>query len=482
MNTFANAARKSSLFAQTANGGTTNVTSLSPIVDLFFLAAGKATNFDQVNLPHLFDQALAEDADLAFRILLWIRDPRGGAGRRKVYRDLISHIESRFVAENNHAAIQALVKATPVIGRWDDVLSFKTPVGREYAINAIKTALDNNDGLCAKWMPRQGAVAAELRNALGMSPRRWRKRLVELTKVVETQMCARQWSEINYEHVPSLAGTRYSKAFHKRDGERYRNYLGRVEKGEAKINVSVLYPHDVIRNVRSGNDRTADAQWNALPNYVGDANILPVVDVSGSMTVTVQGNTQALDIATGIGLYLADKNKGAFKGLFVAFSEESTLQQVRGTTLKQKYENMVRTDWGMNTNLAKAMTNIVNFAVANRVPQEDLPQALLVISDMEFDACAGSNRSRYGGKPDTSLQNARAQFISAGYTPPTIVFWNVNSRDNNVPATVNEQGALLISGYSPSIVKSVLQGRTVSQMEVVLDAVKSPKYDINTYM
>ena len=471
MNSFVNAARKSSILGRTENNAVTNVTSTDPLVDLFFLASSKASNFDRVDLKGLFDAAVNQDLNLALRILLWIRDPRGGAGRRKVYRDLIKHIETRFVENGNLIALEALIRATPNIGRWDDILEFQSPYGMEYAVSVISKALDNKDGLCAKWMPRQGPVANRLRNALGLTPKSYRKMLVNLTRVVETQMCARRWSEINYEHVPSLAASRYAKAFNKRDPQRYGAYVVAAQKGEAKINVDVLFPHDVIKNLKYGDTGTAEAQWKQLPNYVGNANILPVVDVSGSMSIKVEGTTSALDISTGLGMYLADKNTGAFNGVFVTFSTNPKIEALRGNSLYEKYINLTRAHWDMSTNLTGALQEVLRFAIDNKVPAKDMPAALLVISDMEFDQCGNIS----------PLDYTRKLYNNSGYEMPSIVFWNVNSRKGNVPATVNDKGVILVGGYSPTILKSILENKFASQYEVMMDAIGKPKYDIFTY-
>ena len=76
-------------------------------------------------------------------------------------------------------------------------------------------ALREKNGLAAKWTPRKGEVAREVREFFGMSPKFYRKSLVALTKVVETQMCAKDWDNINFSHVPSVAASRYKKAFNR---------------------------------------------------------------------------------------------------------------------------------------------------------------------------------------------------------------------------------------------------------------------------
>ena len=193
-------------------------------------------------------------------------------------------------------------------------------------------------------------------------------------------------------------------------------------------------------------------QWEALENFVGDANILPLVDVSGSMGSQVgkNSNLTCMDVAVSLGLYLADKNVGKFKDTFLTFSAEPKLLNLKGNVI-QKMNQMVKSDWGMNTNLVKAMDLILSTAIKGEVPQEEMPDMLLILSDMQFDQCAKFD--------DSAMQMIKRKFESAGYEVPSIVFWNLNAHDN-VPVKYDTRGVALVSGFSPAIVKAVLSADT----------------------
>ena len=317
-------------------------------------------------------------------------------------------------------------------------------------------ALRNKDGLAAKWTPRKGKVAAEIRSFFGMTPKQYRKSLVALTKVVETQMCANDWDNINFSHVPSVAARNYKKAFN-RHSPLFAEYVARLVKGDktVKVNADAIYPHDVLKGIAHAYksfDKTEQdhvkAQWAALPNYVGDASILPIVDVSGSMTCPVggAGATRCIDVAVGLGLYLADKNKGVFKDTFLTFSDKPQLVTLTGDIL-QKLDQMVKINWEMSTNLHAAMNKILDVAVKGNVPQSDMPKMLLILSDMQFNQCARFD--------DSAMQMIERKFADAGYTVPQVVFWNLNS-SGNVPVKADKSGAALVSGFSPSIMKALL--------------------------
>jgi hypothetical protein len=444
-------------------------------VDLFFNVGAMRGK----NVVPAFTAAYVENKDLAARIALWARDVRGGAGERKVFRDILLEL----VNKDADRAI-ALMRKIPELGRWDDVLVLLgTPIEHE-AILMIENALTNkNDGLCAKWMPRKGPVAAKLRSKLGWSPKFYRKRLVELTKVVEQDMCANKWDDINFNHVPSLASSRYKKAFG-RHTPKYAEWVQKLVRGDptAKVNAGAVYPYDVLKGVIGAYynqyDKTqldhVTAQWNALPNYVGDANILPIVDVSGSMTCPAGGynsksKTTCLDVAVSLGLYLADKNKGKFKDTFLTFSERPQLLHLKGDILA-KIKQMTTSKWEMNTNLHAAMQKILDVAIQGGVPQEEMPEMLLIMSDMQFDSCVRHD--------DSAMQMIERKFNDAGYKVPKIVFWNLNAHEN-VPVKFDKRDTALVSGFSPAIMKSVLAAdlEQFTPESIMLKTVMSERYD-----
>ena len=474
MSTFANAVRNQS--ARTENGMKALKSTTSPCVDLFF-KIGASRGKDIV--PS-FTAAYVDNRDYALRIAQWARDVRGGSGERKLFRDILSHL-----AKTDKDAALALMFKTPMLGRWDDVLVLLGTELEKDVVMMIEDALQKGDGLCAKWMPRKGEEAAKLRNLLSWTPKFYRKRLVELTKVVETQMCAKDWDSINFNHVPSLASARYKKAF-ARHTEKYKEWAAKLVstdpkvKAEVKVNAGAVYPYDVLKGVHmlaydKANRDHIVAQWEALPNYVGDASILPLVDVSGSMTSPAGGynsksGVSCLDVAVSLGLYLADKNKGKFKDTFLTFSSSPQLLNLKGNVL-QKAEQMVKSQWQMNTDLHKAIDKILEVAVSNSVPAEEMPKMLLILSDMQFDACTRHD--------DSAIEMIGRKYAEAGYTMPQVVFWNLNAADN-VPVKMDQSGTALVSGFSPAIVKTLLQGdvEQFTPQAMMLKTIMNPKYDL----
>lgn len=343
------------------------------------------------------------------------------------------------------------------------------------AKNELKSKLNlilMNGQLASKWMPRQGPIAVELRQFFGMSPKFYRKSLVELTNVVEQNMCANTWTEINYSHVPSLAASRYQKAFKRHDPEGYETYKAKLKTGEAKVNAAAVYPYDVIKGYTFGGDSTVvEAQWDSLPNYIGDELVLPLCDVSGSMMSPVgrNKNLTCLDVCVSLGLYLADKNKGPFKDMFLTFTDNSKLEILKGNLI-DKLNQLRSADWGMNTNLHSAFDAILKYAKEWRVPEKHMPRYLVIFSDMEFNTC-----TRYD---DSAMQMIERKYADAGYRVPNIVFWNLNARSGNVPVKYDKNGVALVSGFSPSIMTSILAADELDPVSVMMQTLNSPRYAV----
>ena len=476
MNTFVNAVVNQS--ARTENGMKARQSTANALTDLFF-KIGAMRGKDVIPA---WTAARVQNPDLAARVALWARDVRGGAGERKIFRDILVDL-----ANTDQVRASDVMRKVPELGRWDDLLVLVGTPMEEQAFFMIQCALEDNMGLCAKWMPRQGEVAAKLRKYLGWTPKFYRKRLVELTKVVETQMCANDWDNINFNHVPSVASARYKKAF-ARHTEKYKEWTAALVskdpkvKETVKVNAGAVYPYDVLKGVISHYriDYNQDqlnhirAQWDALPNYVGNANILPLVDVSGSMTSLAGGyqsksGVTCLDVAVSLGLYLADKNKGKFKDTFLTFSSSPQLLRLEGNIL-DKCKQMITSKWEMSTNLHAAFDKILQVARQGNVPQEEMPAMLLILSDMQFNSC-----SQYD---DSAMEMIARKYADAGYAMPNVVFWNLNAHDN-VPAKFDENGVALVSGFSPAIVKGVLAADLddFTPEAIMLKTIMSERYD-----
>lgn len=459
---FKNAAQalKNDAMTHTENGMASRETSASKVLDFFGnVAAARGSD-----LSGQFIGAVVEHEELAMRVLLWARDIRGGAGERGQFRDILKTLEA-----HNPTLAGKIMHKIPELGRWDDLFTYSDPINRRNALRMYADALINGDALAAKWAPREKSAkretAIELRKFMQLSPKEYRKMLSGLTNVVESQMCAKEWNSINFSHVPSLASARYQKAFGRNAGEAYAAYLRELQKPQSerdpsvKINAGAVYPYDVVKSVKNGNAAVADEQWKALPNLVGNHKILPMVDVSGSMGSlygAYHGSTVSPMLgAVSLGLYLSEKNTSDFKDMFMTFSANPKLEILKGT-LSQRISQLSKAEWGMNTNIQAAFGEVLSIAKRGRVAQSDMPEVILVLSDMQFDAATSSGR--YGNVPEwnkTAIEMIRHKYEVAGYEMPKLVFWNLRAT-SDTPVRFDDLGVCHVSGFSPNIMKAVL--------------------------
>jgi hypothetical protein len=465
----------------TLNGAKSNKSTLNKCLDLF----GKigACRNDVKQAQRLFAFAYAENPETATRILFWARDIRGGQGEREVFRNLF-----KYLVEENGEIGAKLVSLVPAYGRWDDLLVLENTSAWDNVLGAIQSQLNLDRvsfkagsavSLLAKWLPSINAsskdskrLGRKIAEHLGMTEREYRKVLSNLRthiNVVEKAMCSKEWSVIDYSKLPSRAAFMYRKAFAKQDATRYADYLSAVEKGEAKINASTLYPYEIVEQYLykgARNDKTIDLQWEALPNYMEgkEFNGLVVADVSGSM------NGRPMSVSISLAMYIAERNTAeVWKNKFLTFSAQPELQSIVGSTIGKRIDNLSRAAWQMNTDLMAVFKTVLDAGMKNDVPAEDMPQKLIIVSDMQFDQCCSSNKR-------TNFEQIQKLYRKAGYEMPQLVFWNVNSY-GDVPIKAHDTGTCLVSGCSPSILKSVLTDSVLTPVDTMNDTVYAERYD-----
>lgn len=473
----------------TTNGMRARVTTANNCVDFFF-KVGASRGKD---VTSMFLSAYQENPEIALRIMMWLRDIRGGAGERELFRQLLSYIESHIDVIFKKEELVAVLNKVPEIGRWDDLFGMKESFARKHVLDMIANGVDEENGLLGKWLPREKSAnksfAVAVMEHLGLTPRQYRKLLVKMTNVVETPMCAGEWDTINFNHVPSKAANMYKTAFyrHTEESGAYRKYVESLLKGDAgvKVNAAAIFPHDVIKDIIANYSMTKfsstelgliQAQWDALPDYMDGQNILPIVDTSGSMfweSARVKGTKLfAGHIAQSLGLYCADKNKGAFKDLIMQFNSTPNLSTFVGSIVA-KAAKLRGMDVGGSTNITAAIKKILEIGIKNNVPESEMPKVLLIMSDMQFDQCAS--------EPDASaIKIIKKEYKVAGYEMPKVVFWNLAAYDN-VPVKFNKSGTALVSGYSPSLLKSILKGdlEDFTPMNVMLETIMSDRYKLD---
>ena len=475
----------------TENGAPAYATTKSDLLD-FFALGGALRSRTPAEQNNLFARAWNENPELALKALFYFRDVRGGQGQRGAFRNQLN-----WLAKTEPHAVAKNLKNVPEFGRWDDLYALEgTPVEDDVwklihvqLMEDLVSSQGEGDGvsLLAKWLKSTYAsseeskrLARKTRKSFGWSEKHYRKVVSDLRAkigIVERQLEAGDWDKVDYSAVPSQAMLKYRKAFRAHDEDRFSGFIDSVNKGEVKINASTLYPHQIVGKLLSYNDdmRADDAQalWNALPDYIPEGeSAICVVDVSASM------NGTPIEVAIALGLYTAERAKGPYKDHFITFSAKPQLQRVSGDNIKAKVDGLRRAHWEMNTNIERVFDLILDTAVSNNMPQEDMVDKLYIISDMEFDDATTEGWGNHDRAPDKTLfTTIRERYEAAGYHMPNLVFWNVDARNDQFPMSMDERGFQMVSGFSPSIFEHLVGGEFISAYDIMLKVLTSPRYE-----
>ena len=427
-------------YTTTTNGAITNQTSGKECLDLF-QRIGNMRHHDRLHILEEFQTAFKDDKELATQVLFWARAARIGSGERKTFHTILSEIGKTspdFISDN--------AKTIAELGYWKDLVPY---LHIPSVVVVFAQAIRDKDRLACKWAPRKCAV---IRDELKMTNKEYRKWLKEHSETVEQTMSMKRWGKVEYSSVPGSAMRKYSRAFDKNDSQRFGDWK---EDKTSKASVSATYPHEVLK---CDDDLLAEKLWNNLPDLLSesDENILPMIDVSGSMF------GEPLAVATSLGMYLSERTKGEFRDMFLTFSEEPQLVKLQGDTVGERLRRIANAKWGMSTDFTKAYQHILDVAVKHDVVPESMPTMLLVLSDMQF------NDSQRGM---THFNHMKERYEQAGYELPKIVFWNLDAH-MGTPAECDDDSVAMVSGFSPSIMKAILNAENFTPMDVMMEALK----------
>jgi hypothetical protein len=311
--------------------------------------------------------------------------------------------------------------------------------------------------------------------------------------------------------------------------EHFVEFFAKAARGEVKVKgADTLYPHEVISKVlkhihsedreyrdpyaygyddydsdrepvatgggsSSSEKDLLNGQWRAFVEKAREGgalkNCLAMCDFSGSM----DGLPKL--ICTALGLLVAEVN-GTNK--ILTFDSDPRWHQFPEGDVFEKVRSIgPHLGQGLSTDFQKAMDLVLADIKARRVRPEDLPKDLIVFTDMGWDQACGSNQqSYYTGHSyrhhvktapwQTHLEMIRESFRRAGedmwgapFEPPRIVVWNLRAEYKDYHATADQEGVVMLSGWSPALFK-VLQEKGV-EIATPLDALRAllddPMYD-----
>jgi hypothetical protein len=442
----------------TENGDKAYNTTGNNMIDLLFLADFFQKNLNQVQIGQ-------SDKEKLFS--MYMRDPRFGQGRRDLGRKLmeLSGLDADMVV---------------LAGRFDDLWHNPTDENIEKLFAELKAG----NSLAKKWMPRLTSkdkkFAKALCKILGISEKEYRKLIKEVSTTEYKLSYAEKASagtpldelfdskgnyihplveSINFEQVPSLAMTKYMKAFSTREDikERFAEYIKAVKEDKAKVNTKTANVHDAYKVVRNAEAFTTDeTEENA--DVIGKKiveqetsglalNCICVLDTSGSMYYSnVPGtNSQIGDKATSVAHALATHSTYAPNQL-IAFSSNPHLMTIKGDTLKEQYRSMYTGDCS-NTDLGKVFKILMGL--------KKFPDYVIVMSDMEFDRGSRFNQSEW------------MKLVKETGAQTKMIWWNFNDRHRTTPE-YDENGNIFMSGYD---IQALLQIPGVMDMDEYIDKI-----------
>lgn len=478
---------------RTENGGAAYSTTGSDCLDLFATVGG-LRRADESEIISRFTRAYVEDPDTAMKLIFFARDVRGGLGERRVFRTAL-----RWLAFNKPESVRKNLRFVAEYGRYDDLLSLVGTPCEDDALSIVRSQLENDlaslgDGksvsLLAKWLPSVNATSDETKKlgkrvarALGMTDAGYRKTLSALRakiRIIENDLRTKNYT-FDYEKQPSRALFKYRQAFRRNDLERYNAFLKAASKGEKKLHADNVAPYELVepylreqsdnsfmKDVTPEEAETLNATWASMPDFGGDENALAVIDTSGSMYWSASPLPAA--VALSLGLYFAERNKGAFRNTFIEFSDRPQLIEIKGDTFADRLRYVASFNEIASTDLESVFALILSAAVRNSVSQAELPAKLVVISDMEFNSCVEN-------ADETVFNSARAAFAEHGYKLPEVVFWNVASRNRQLPVKQNEQGVALVSGVTPRLF-GMIAGGGLSPLKFMTEVLESERYAV----
>lgn len=503
-------------YQMTENGAVGYKSTGSALTDLNFRVTSMRNEITADDMC-LFCEAMNEDLEYAIKWLFFARDVRGGMGERDVFQRFYMQYAKLYPNE-----AKATLKLIAEFGRWKDVIDIIN-IDQDNNLGGMELVKDvlNNDiqncmlgnpiSLLAKWMPSINASGKTRRQAnrfiecFGLTNESYRKMLSKLRAyldVTEVKTCGNRWGEIDYNKVSSNANKRYLNAFKKHDGARYIEHCKKAMDTSANVGVKmhagVLFPHEIwekytqlpglgysynfecfylgyLGTPPSTADISLEALWKNLPDLGDCGNTMVVVDGSGSMTMNCAGRVKPINISRSLGVYFAERCRGEFHNILMEFSNRPKLIDLNGCeTLRDKILELNKYTDCSNTDIEAVFMLILQTAINANMKQSDLPDRILIVSDMEFD-CA-SNNTKYVFGMKALFDELADRYAEYGYKLPKLVFWNVNSRTNTIPMTENEMGVIMVSGFSPNIMSMVMSNQTDPWL-ALKEKLDSERYD-----
>lgn len=441
----------------------------------------------------MFSKAFKEDKDIAVKLLFYTRDIRGGYGERDTFNQMLRHL-----AEINTESVEKNLWAVLEFGRAKDLYSLiGTPaedamwkfMNDQFELDLQNMEAGKSVSLLAKWIATPdsssdktkslGKITAAKLGYTFKTMREYKNKLRALRKYLdlpEAKMCAGKWDEIEYSKCASRFLLKNRKAIMKHDAKRWTEFNKKVESGEETMHMDAVTPCDIIYEVRHNYTKDLETMWKSLPD-ICESNVIVMCDTSRSMEdygyYSNKTKVKPIDVAFGLAMYFAQRNKGDLKDLMMNFSDRPQFIELDAATLKDNYRIASHAPVNYSsTNLERAFRLLLKTCIKSNVSQEEMPEAIIIVSDMQINCVQGVDRDNNM----TFYDAMKMQYETAGYKMPQVVFWNVNAVNPTFHAAKSTKGVSLVSGYSVNIFKDVMNNIGTTPYELMMRVVNSERY------
>lgn len=486
------------IYSTTENGANALQTSGNCFVDFFMMFV---RNIDINLIEEYMDQCWKIDPKKTVAIILHARDRMNGKKEKNISNRAMIWMR-KYMYNTYKLNITNYINK---YGCWKDLMyiCLKCPKYHELEIEIITEQLKKDKenlekglpvSLCGKWVSSEKdkyddklKLAHEIAKSLfkdddKMMERYRKEYLVPLRKqidIVESYMTSNKWTEIKYDQVPAVATKRLRNAFTKHDPEGYARYLEMVAIGTKKIKIAGILPHELVNYYLKNDkyDETIELQWKELVNNVKEQgildNIIPVVDVSGSMFTC--DNVQPIQVSIALGLLISECTSGFFANKMISFHDSPVICKLSGDTLQEKVRKIKEIPAGTSTNFEAVFDLLINSGKMFDIDNEQMPKKIIVLSDMQFDEASANNEIT----ENTLHEIIVSKYENTDYTPPKFIYWNLSPRYNGTfPVKAINDNIAMISGFSEQLLKVFMNNDDFNPVNIVYDILSKYEPDV----
>lgn len=505
-NLFLKAASKKDTVTQ--NGAISNSSTGKAIIDQFGSVSGYM-NRDYLTVCADQNVLWEENADLALKFIFYLRmitrkvkinesfvsdNVQTGQGLRdESFKRLL------WLAENHPTIFYHNIWILPIVGSWKDVWTLLF-YDNKFEVNAIDhkaifelikqgLACEEQCELIKKFMPRiksksklttdwtqyTNKLAKEFAKYIGFTAKEYNQfkasgKAHEFQKLISNNL----YNNLKWNCIPGRALSKLVNSKFLSNHNLEESYLAWLDKQPmVKFNG---YVHElgfeyikayVNNSLNLTKIFTFNKQFNTLIETAKDnggikGNVWCALDTSGSMTCRInESGLSAYDVCVSLGIFFSTLNSGAFHKNVIMFDDESRVKQLTGDfcdMIKQIPRNAMG-----GTNFQSVVDEIVRIRENNpQIPLEDYPSTLLIVSDMEFNP-SGHYSRKYTREEELTNYEAMKEKLSAVFPKEFVddmkfIWWNVASSTTQFPATMEDGGCYVMSGFDGSTISLILGG------------------------